>query len=414
MTTPIQRVLKRAYVRIACQRFIASLVVTLTVAGGALLVLRVLERGGVLGMDWQAASLWAGGSAVAFSLVWVLARMPGRTGVARIVDESAHLKESLSTALAIESQTDDWSRAAVEAFYRALPDAVWRSKGFVTVDGAPSLVQYTMGQLEVTPAAKHLLGGIHETYEKKTGKAYGTFQSNVETFPFSGYLDRFLGGTGGDFTSFTQRSMRRFKLEIDKADWATGGYVVFILYDNSRPEGQEAPDVGQKAEEEPGPHLIVVMLNDRRGTAVNPDTLEIRDITHLVLEELHLAVRIDIGSWQADEARYLSFVKGRRSGATVSRYFRDFVGCDEFVDPVSQSRLLVRASRQFVEHEKLSKEAALEIRRTIYEAAVEAHENAQELDLVEISKRLDPFHRTQGRLPSRERDRGMIGGRSEP
>ncbi len=46
----------------------------------------------------------------------------------------------------------DWSRAAIETFYRALPDDVWRSKGFLTVDGQPSLVQYTMGQLEVTPA----------------------------------------------------------------------------------------------------------------------------------------------------------------------------------------------------------------------------------------------------------------------
>jgi G3E family GTPase len=44
-------------------------------------------------------------------------------------------------------------RARVETFFRSLPDSVWRAKGFMRVDGAPSLVQYATGQLEITPAA---------------------------------------------------------------------------------------------------------------------------------------------------------------------------------------------------------------------------------------------------------------------
>lgn len=44
-------------------------------------------------------------------------------------------------------------RGAVEGFFRALPDNVWRAKGFMRIDGQPSLVQYTMGQLEITPSA---------------------------------------------------------------------------------------------------------------------------------------------------------------------------------------------------------------------------------------------------------------------
>jgi G3E family GTPase len=43
-------------------------------------------------------------------------------------------------------------RGALEGFFRALPDNVWRAKGFMRIDGQPSLVQYTMGQLEITPA----------------------------------------------------------------------------------------------------------------------------------------------------------------------------------------------------------------------------------------------------------------------
>ena len=45
MTTPIQRILARARVRLACQRFLASLVLTVTVAGLALLALWGLAVG---------------------------------------------------------------------------------------------------------------------------------------------------------------------------------------------------------------------------------------------------------------------------------------------------------------------------------------------------------------------------------
>lgn len=44
------------------------------------------------------------------------------------------------------------TREGVERFFGALPDAVWRAKGFMQVDGKPALVQYAMGQLEITPA----------------------------------------------------------------------------------------------------------------------------------------------------------------------------------------------------------------------------------------------------------------------
>lgn len=45
------------------------------------------------------------------------------------------------------------TRAGVQDFFAGLPDNVWRAKGFVRVDGEPALVQYAMGQLEITPAS---------------------------------------------------------------------------------------------------------------------------------------------------------------------------------------------------------------------------------------------------------------------
>jgi G3E family GTPase len=44
-------------------------------------------------------------------------------------------------------------RLAVERFFRGLPDNVWRAKGFIQLDGQPALVQYSLGQLEISGAS---------------------------------------------------------------------------------------------------------------------------------------------------------------------------------------------------------------------------------------------------------------------
>ena len=43
----------------------------------------------------------------------------------------------------------DFSREGLAAAFASLPANVWRSKGFLTVDGESNLLQFTMGQLEI-------------------------------------------------------------------------------------------------------------------------------------------------------------------------------------------------------------------------------------------------------------------------
>ena len=42
-----------------------------------------------------------------------------------------------------------FSRAGLVDAFASMPANVWRSKGFLTVDGEPSLLQFTMGQIEI-------------------------------------------------------------------------------------------------------------------------------------------------------------------------------------------------------------------------------------------------------------------------
>ena len=44
------------------------------------------------------------------------------------------------------------TRERVERFFRSLPDNVWRAKGFIRIDEQPTLVQFSLGQIEFTPA----------------------------------------------------------------------------------------------------------------------------------------------------------------------------------------------------------------------------------------------------------------------
>ena len=40
----------------------------------------------------------------------------------------------------------------MEAFFFDIPDNVWRAKGYTRLDSQPVLIQFTMGQLDITEA----------------------------------------------------------------------------------------------------------------------------------------------------------------------------------------------------------------------------------------------------------------------
>jgi G3E family GTPase len=62
---------------------------------------------------------------------------------------SDHLHDTESFVL---SATGSYTTRALQVFFGALPDNIWRAKGFMSVDGQPALVQYSLGQLVVAPA----------------------------------------------------------------------------------------------------------------------------------------------------------------------------------------------------------------------------------------------------------------------
>ena len=110
----IDRLLRRAAIRLLLVRFVRAVVVALGLGVGLLVAMRVAERLLALSIDWSAAWVGVMGISVLGAVAWVVLLRADRLAVAREVDERADLRESIGTALCVMEDEDGWSRATVE------------------------------------------------------------------------------------------------------------------------------------------------------------------------------------------------------------------------------------------------------------------------------------------------------------
>lgn len=164
----VQRAVSQAGRRLTLMDFFAGLVVTITVGLGVAMLARIVER--VLGVHalfapwWGRGALIAGGVALLSAVVWTISRRRGRLRVAQELDERAGLRETLSTAMYVQRETDPWSRAVVaEAdrmaggvkVGRAIPiqaPRLWPAPIFASV--ALALVWFTVPNMDLLGATK--------------------------------------------------------------------------------------------------------------------------------------------------------------------------------------------------------------------------------------------------------------------
>lgn len=67
----------------------------------------------VFEVPWTTVFIAAPIAAIVIGFIWAFIRRPSQAKAAMIVDEQAGLRESISTALIVETQTDGWSKAVV-------------------------------------------------------------------------------------------------------------------------------------------------------------------------------------------------------------------------------------------------------------------------------------------------------------
>lgn len=118
----ITRVLRKAKSRVLLSRALTGLVVLSTAAVACVIALIVIERSGLALVRWDQAAIFAPLAILLGTVLWALIRLPNQQQVARVVDEGADLKESLSTALHVASANDPWSKAVVASASSVAPN----------------------------------------------------------------------------------------------------------------------------------------------------------------------------------------------------------------------------------------------------------------------------------------------------
>jgi nucleoid-associated protein len=212
---------------------------------------------------------------------------------------------------------------------------------------------------------------FNESYNAKTGKAWGFFHAESGAFPLSGWLSKYLAGTE-DFTEFSGIAVEHLTRLMEESNLSIGGNVLFCHYLQGMTD-----------------YLVIALVQETEAVLMT-DGLALMPIRRLDLDHIQLAARINLSEWKNNPAsrQYISFIKGK-NGRRASEYFRDFIGCQEGVDGPGETRTLLKAFSDFVESEDLGEESAREKTNTLVGYAMAQAKLGEPITLDELSEVLD-------------------------
>jgi nucleoid-associated protein len=106
------------------------------------------------------------------------------------------------------------------------------------------------------------------------------------------------------------------------------------------------------------------------------------------LDHLHEMARVNVSGWRAGNERYLSFAKRRSSGDEFTRYFREFIGCDEFTESRALTSNLLEALRAYSEADEAEPEVRFRRRQRVFDYCEEKRAAGERVNLAALSGRL--------------------------
>lgn len=109
----VMRVVKQAGLRLAIIETLRALCITIACGFGLLVALRLVERIGGVIMPWADIVPGVFVVAVVGAVIWAFGTRARPIAAARTLDERADLRESLSTALCVQTERDAWSQLIV-------------------------------------------------------------------------------------------------------------------------------------------------------------------------------------------------------------------------------------------------------------------------------------------------------------
>lgn len=142
---------------------------------------------------------------------------------------------------------------------------------------------------------------------QRSGKVFADIgKENVNHFAEA--LDRYLNGET-TFIDFSTRLAQELTNTMKNVSLATGGYMAIADYTASPRK------------------MLIVMIKQEEGFAVDPESLELLQSIHLDLSCINVGVLIDLEGYQSNTERHLAMVRGLKE---LAKYFRDFLGVTNY------------------------------------------------------------------------------------
>jgi len=133
-----------------------------------------------------------------------------------------------------------------------------------------------------------------------------------------------------DFQAFSESVARHLKDVLLKSRTGKGGYLWINFYKHGDSD-----------------FLSLVIL--RKKDALQIKNLSLDKIEEIDLDKLHMAARINISQWKANNPlkdRYIAFKIGRTS-SEVTGYFQEFIGCSETIKATKDTNNLVDVTKKY-------------------------------------------------------------------
>ncbi|MGU3627619.1 nucleoid-associated protein [Comamonas sp. C24C] len=241
------------------------------------------------------------------------------------------------------------------------------------VAGLPAEIKDAKACLSVEDAPlKSLVNQVHSVYSGKSSKSYGKFNEDLTLVSAERHLIPIRDDKpDADFLSITVNLMKILKAKSDGENFSTGGHVLFAESTSSNIKW-----------------LLIAVLNNKDGTTIDDD-LKVLQSTHLDIDGIRFAGRVNMTSWKDSEAdRYISFLKGKNND--VSKYFQEFLGCNAVQQELSDTRNLVAAVKKFADSNCKTESAKEDLLKEVYKYADEKIKEGKTIDLVELSNRIWP------------------------
>lgn len=218
------------------------------------------------------------------------------------------------------------------------------------------------------------LSRLAEAIQKRYSEKYvvhGSFEDDPDIYRFPVLLNKYLGGEK-DLVEFSGSALKILAEEMSKKTSTTSSFLKMLRYTSNNKDW-----------------LLILMLKTSAQTGINLQTLELDDSYVFDLQHLHEAARIDIGKFQSNEPRYLTFVKPRAGKDDPSDYFRDALGCTDISEPKQNTNQVIDALDSFSEANKWKPERRQEARKALYEHCAKKSKDREPVNLEALSAIID-------------------------